>query len=231
MGIKTSGAMSAGSGGGSKYPVLLAATYPAKLVWVIDLGVHVEYYGKDAKDARDQLQLVWEMSDEFMKDEDGKEDEEKPRWQYQDFPLFDLVAEKANSTKTYLALDPIDNDTGRTEFEGDFEAVLGVGANITLSKTPDKKDPNKFWNNVTSVTPMRAKDQRKLPGLVNEPKVFTMDDPDKGVFLSLPDKMQEKIKSSLNFGGSKLDKLLSGEVVGDDKAAFEPEDDEDELDF
>jgi len=106
MGLKTTGAASASSGGGSKQEALPAASYPARLVQVIDLGVHIEHFKGEAKDPRDQMQLVWEMTDEFLLDEEGNEVEDKPRWQYQDFPLYGLGADLAKSTKTYLAIDP-----------------------------------------------------------------------------------------------------------------------------
>jgi hypothetical protein len=47
-----------------------------------------------------------------------------------------------------------------------------------------------------------------VPELVNEAKVFTLDDPDMSVFNTLPDFLKAKIISNLNFQGSSLQELI-----------------------
>ena len=41
--------------------------------------------------------------------------------------------------------------------------------------------------------------------------MFTLDEPDMDVFSALPEWLQERIKSNLEFKGSPLDKILNGD--------------------
>ena len=66
-------------------------------------------------------------------------------------------------------------------------------------------------NYIGGTSAPRAKDAAKYNELVNEPKVFSMDNPDVEVFESLPDFLKDIIKGGLEFEGSKLDRLLKGD--------------------
>lgn len=196
------------TGNGSKDypPPLEAGGYPGRLVRVIDLGLQKQRpYKGEEKPPANMLTTVWELSDEFMKDEDGNDLTDKPRWIWEEFPLFSLEADRAKSTTRYNALDP------SHQYEGDWSQLVGVAANINIVQNPDSKDKTIIYNNVSNVTPLRAKDAAKLPDLVNEPVVFTLDDPDVEVFRSLPERIQKRIKEGLEFEGSLLDRRLSGE--------------------
>jgi len=63
------------------------------------------------------------------------------------------------------------------------------------------------------LTTMRPKDAAKAEPLKKEPKVFVLDEPDLEVFNSLPDWLQDKLKSNLEYQGSKLQALLSGDTA------------------
>ena len=67
---------------------------------------------------------------------------------------------------------------------------------------------------------MRPKDAAKAEPLKKgEAKVFVLDDPDMEVFNSLPDWLQDKIKSNLEYAGSELQEALEG---ADDEPAPKP---------
>jgi hypothetical protein len=186
---------------GKRPPVLDEGAYPARLVWVIDLGLQPQDAFKgEPKPPAYALQTVYESSDEYMPNEDGEPDETKPRWFWDDFPLYPLKSDLAKSTKRYYALDP------NEQAGGDWAQLIGNPVNIALTKSKGK-DGNDY-NNVGGTSSVRPKDAAKLPKLINEPKVFDLSDPDIDVFLSLPAKLQEKIKSNLNFEGSLLQKRL-----------------------
>ena len=72
-------AKEAAGGSGKQVPVLEAGTYPARLVIVASLGIHKQSYLGEEKSPRLQLQTVYELLDEFMEDEDGNPDKDKPR--------------------------------------------------------------------------------------------------------------------------------------------------------
>ena len=100
-------AKTASSGGGMNIEPLEPGTYPARLVQVVDLGVQAQrpYQGKE-KDPVQEILLTYEFVDEFLKDEDGNEETDKPRWLSESMPLFNLSSERAKSTLRYNALDP-----------------------------------------------------------------------------------------------------------------------------
>ena len=190
------------TGGGSKFlaEVMDPGTYPGRLVHVIDLGIQKQDdYEGQKKDPAKMVNVTYEFSDEFMKDEDGNELTDQPRFLSEMFNVFPLSSEKAKSTGRYLALDP------NVEHGGDLSKLLGAPCLITVV---NKERKGKIYNNVGALSAMRPKDAEKLPPLVKEPKLFDLDDPDLTVFLSLPDFIQEKIKQNMDFKGSALEALL-----------------------
>lgn len=197
-------AATAGNGSKKTYELLEPGGYPARLVQVIDLGLQNQrpYMGQE-KAPMQEIMLTYEFADEFIKDEDGQDMKDKPRWLSETMPLNNINADKANSTKRYKVLDP------KLEFGGDFGKLLGRACNVTVVINPNKKDPtHPGYNNISGISAMRDKDIAKLPPLINKPIVFDLDEPDIEVFLSFSKYVQDKIKSNLTFNGSKLQKLL-----------------------
>jgi hypothetical protein len=176
--------------------VLDEGAYPARLVQVIDMGLQPQrpYQGQEKAPAY-MITTIYESSDEFMADEDGNPDESKPRWFWEELPIYNLDQDKAKSTKRYYALDP------NEEAGGDWSKLIGNPVNVALTISGE-------YNNIGSTSTMRPKEAQKLPPLVNEPKVFDLGDPDVDVFLTLPQRLQDKIKNNLNFEGSALEKAL-----------------------
>ncbi len=82
------------------------------------------------------------------------------------------------------------------------------------------------YNNVGNVAPMM--EGVEVAELVNESKVFTLDDPDLDVFNSLPDFLQEKITGNLNYQGSTLQAVLDGDLshIGEETPDSDEADDE-----
>tara|TARA_Y100000310_G_scaffold319188_1_gene374165 strand:- start:9533 stop:10192 length:660 start_codon:yes stop_codon:yes gene_type:complete len=209
--------------GGMTAPTLEAGVYPARLVQLLDLGLQTQrpFQGQEKKPCV-EIMLTYELTDEFMKDEDGEDILDKPRWVSETISLHNLNSERAKSTIRYKALDPT------MKYEGDFTKLIGVACNVTIVLNPGKE--GKVWENVGGVASMRAKDADKLPELVNPVKVFDLDEPDMEVYAKLPDWVQEKITSNLNFNGSSLQELLN---CGVEEVAEEEADagSEDEIPF
>lgn len=187
---------------GQQQEAMEAGTYPARVVQVVDFGVQEQraFQGQDKPPAQ-TIYMTYEFLDEFCKDENGEDVEDKPRWLSEQFPLFSLEADLAKSTKRYYALDPDEN------FGGDFTLLVGSPCMVTINQYGPEGN---LKNGVSSVAPMRPKEAAKAPELVNPPKVFLIDEPDLEVFKSLPEWMQGKIKEGLEFKGSALDKALNG---------------------
>lgn len=180
---------------GPKAPLIDEGAYPARLQGVVDCGLQPQSYGGESKKPANEIWTTYELSDEFMPDEDGNPNEEKPRWFSEFVALYNLDSDKARSTKRYYALDP------NEEEEGDWAKLIGRPVNVVIVTKGE-------YNNIGGTSAMRPKEAAKLPELVNPSRVFSMDDPDVEVFLSLPNFVQDKIKNGLEFEGSKLDELL-----------------------
>jgi hypothetical protein len=191
------------SNSGPKAPAIDEGAYPARLVQVIDLGLQKQEFGGEVKPPKNDIWTTYELVDEFMTGEDGEPDTEKPRWLSERIPLNNLDSDLAKSTKRYYALDP------NEEEDGEWANLLGRPALVVVTK---KKREDGDRNYIGGTSAPRAKDAAKYAPLVNEPKVFMLDNPDLEVFNSLPDFLKEIIKEGLEFEGSLLDKLLKGDV-------------------
>lgn len=178
-------------------------TYPGRLVSIIDLGIQPQVYQGEEKSPKQEIMTTYEFLDEFLKDEEGEDIEDKPRWLSETFTLNSLDQDKAKSTQRYYALDPTE------EHGGDWEMLLGSPAMITVVQNPGKgKNAGKIFEKIANVSAMRAKEASKAKPLVNETRFFDMSNPDVELFLSLPDWVQKKIKDGLEFEGSLLDTKL-----------------------
>lgn len=191
-------------GGGDRVeqPLLDEGTYPIRLVQIIDLGRQTQRpYQGQAKPPVQMIRLTYELLDEFCVDKDGNIDEERPRWISEDIPFHNLEADKAKSTQRYLALDP------KQVHEGDWTELAAAPGLLTITNNESK---GKTYNNVGSLSAMRAKDVANAPELVNPVAIFVLDDPDLEVFNKLPQFVREKITSNLDYEGSALEALLEG---------------------
>lgn len=202
-------------------------TYPCRVVQVLDLGVQTQKpYDNKPKAPVQEIMVTYEFLDEFCLDEDGEPQEDKPRWLSETFPFHSLDADLAKSTKRYKALDP------QEVHEGDFTQLVGTPCMVTVVHNPGKgKNADKVFQNITGVSAMRPKEAAKAAELVNEPKVFVLDEPDMTIFKSLPEWLQDKIKDNLEFEGSALQEALEEpqekpKAKPNRKAAPEPEEEE-----
>lgn len=200
--------------GGKDFPTLDAGGYPARVVGVIDLGMQPQEYMKEAKAPCNEVMITYEFSDEFLKDEDGNDMKDKPRWYSEWFPVKNIDAAKAKSTLRYNAIDP------KGVAKGDFSKTIGFPVTVTLSAEEGKgKRLGKTVNNVMNVSVMREKEAAKLPALVNPPLVFLLDSPDMDMWKRIPAWVQNKIVGNLEFAGSKLEALLGGTSTPKDNSS------------
>jgi hypothetical protein len=182
---------------------LPAGNYPVRVVQIIDYGIQPQrpYKGEDKPPAQ-EIGLTYEFLDEFMKDENGEEQLDKPRWLSENFILHNLRADKARSTQRYTALDP------KGVHDGDFSQLLETPAMLTVVNNAGKE--GKVYDNVGALSPMRPRDAANAPALVNKAVFFDLDAPNMEVFGKFPKWIQEKIQGNLNFQGSPLQRALNG---------------------
>lgn len=197
-------------------PQIEADVYPSYLVQLIDLGLQPQkpYQGKEKAPVQ-EIMLTYELSDVLMVNEDGKEQEDKPRWVSETLPFYGLFADKAKSTKRYLAFDPTE------EFGGDFSKAVGMPCNVTIVVNESN---GKTYANIGNVAPISAKKAAQMPEIKNPTKVFDLDAPDMDTFNALPEWIREKIKGNLNYQGSPLQAALEkgGEAKAKPKAEDKP---------
>lgn len=194
------------SGGGDFTPqeALEPGIYPARVVQLVLMGVQPQRPFKGvAKEPKEELYVGYELSHEFMKDEDGNPEADKPRWVGENFPFYNLEADRATSTARYNAIDP----TGVAG--GDWVQLMGHACQVTLTKEP-RKDGKGDTNYVSHVAAAMQVPGYEQPALVNAPRIFDWDNPDMEVFKQLPRWLQERLKGATNFNGSKLQAALEG---------------------
>lgn len=146
--------------------------YPSRLAQIIDLGRHYRdkwvdgqgYVADTDRPPVGYIMLTYELCTEFMKDEQGNDIEDKPRWLSESIPLLPLDSELATSTKRYLAFDR------PKKYGGDWTELLGHPCTLTVAHT--KKGRAK----VGSVTPPMKGLQ--VPEPKNAPKFFDTTAPD-----------------------------------------------------
>lgn len=195
---------------GSKVSPVAAGNYFARLVQVVDCGLQTQrpFKGEEKPPAH-EIMLTYELVTEFMKDEDGKDLEDSPRWISEIMPIYSLKADRAKSTKRITALDP-DLVHG-----GNLAEMAGLPCTVTIVSNVSKKDPSKVYTDVGNVTPpMKGV---PIAELKNEPRIFDMDEPDLEVFETFPDWVKEKLKSNLEFKGSALEAALEGSPVKEEE--------------
>jgi hypothetical protein len=180
-------------------------TYPARVVTIATLGLQPQrpYKGEEKPPAL-MLLVTYELLDEFMKDEDGNDLTDKPRWITETFPFKNLGSERAKSTARYLALDP------KAQYKGDWSKLINTPCMVTIVVEEGKgANAGKFYENVDNVAPMRAKEAEKAPELVNPAVVVDFYDPDEEALAKLPKWILKKMATSLDYEGSDLETIAS----------------------
>lgn len=194
--------------GGSnfKVEVLPNGVYPARVVQVVNVGLQPHSFNGEVKTPKVNLAVTYELSDEFLKDEEGNDLEDKPRHFSETFPFSNLKSDKAKSTLRYKALDP------KEEYRGDWTKLIETPCNVTLGISDKGK------NKILGVSSMRPKEAAKAPPLVNPAIVYDVYEPDEEQFKKLPNWIQELVKTRLDASG-----LAKSGVDLDDEIPFKEE--------
>lgn len=151
--------------GGNKFnaPELEPGGYPGRLVGICFLGVQKQKaFQGQAKKPVDEVRYTYELSDEFMKDENGEDLTDRPRWFSERLAVYGPDADKAKLTKRNKALDP-NNESG-----GDARKMLSRAGNIMLVHNPGKgANQGKVFTNVGDVGAAIKLKNYTQPDLVN----------------------------------------------------------------
>ena len=168
---------------GKAIPPIEDGTYAARLVRVVDLGVQVNPF--DSEKRANEIVVTFELMDEFLTNEDGNEDPEKPRVMSTFVKLY-RNADRGKNVEYLRALDP----SGQAE--GDWGRLQEQRAGVLLNIITKEKN-GKVHNNIDSMSPLMK--GMSLRDCIVEGYVFDLDEPDREVFEALPDWIKEKIES------------------------------------
>lgn len=223
MGLNAKNVRYESTGSGKRQDPVAEGNYIARLVQVVDFGLQAQrpFKGEEKKPAY-EVMLTYELCTEFMKDEDGNDMEDKPRWISETMPMYSLEADRAKSTKRIKAIDT------SLQHEGNLAEMVGMPCTVTVVQNVNKHDTSKVYVDVGNVTPpMKG---LPVPELKNDPVIFDLDEPDMETYERLPDWVQEKLRKNLEYEGSPLQKLLEGAVSKKEETPEEPESEEDSND-
>jgi hypothetical protein len=203
-------------------PLLEAGSYPARVVGVVYLGVQKQMAWKgETKAPKLEVQYFYELSHEFMQDDDGKDIEDKPRWFSESLPVHGPEADKAKITLRNKAIDPTDSA------DGDLSKLLSFPCSVLIIHKPGTgKNAGKTMERIGGVAPGAGKLKGYVqPDLVNDS--FYLDPWDKEAcsletFRKLPEWLRTKIMGADDFKSSHLSTLI-GE--GKDDSVGESNDD------
>lgn len=185
-----------------KQDAMEAGSYPARVVRVVDWGVQPPHpQDKYGKGPVHKISVTYEFPEEFIKDEEGNDVEDKPRWQAEQFALRPLSSDLATSTARSKAID-VDG-----KFDGDWSQYLGLPCEPVLIIN------DKGYNKIVGVNPLRKAKAAKLEDLKNPAFFFDLANPNLEDFEKLPKWEQAQICKNVNFKGSKLYDLLGGVPV------------------
>lgn len=186
-----------------------AGTYLARLVGIVDLGHQPAFqYDGGVADAAFKLTFTYELPNSKM--EDGR-----PHWVSEDMKNSDFYDPKKGISSTLMkrvyAMDP----SGELTRDGK-DLIPLIGRPCMVEVGLNKNGYTKI-KNVTG-----APEGIPVPDLVNDPIIFSFDEPNIEVFERFPEFVQNKIKSALNLPGSPLESALLAEgLIGDEEESDE----------
>jgi len=189
----------------------LKGSFPARIVQIVFLGVQDQRaYQGQAKPPVEKVRITYELSHEFMQDEEGVDQEDQPRWYSETIPFLPASSDLATSTKRFKVYRP--DVVGLDEYVWD-ETLLSTPVQLTLdSRKVDKgQHAGKTFTDVKGCTPMSKMPGYVQPELANpEKQIFfdPFDTCDIEVFNSLPEWLQGEIRGAHNFAQSELAKFL-----------------------
>lgn len=191
------------------YPVIEEGTYPARVVGLIDLGVHdkLDYKTNEpvVKNGVVQKNRKVFITFELPTERIDVEEVSKPRWVSKEYTL--SFFEKSVLSQLIKAC------VGSNEIKV-LDELIGKSLLINIGITSGGK------NKVTGASPVMK--GMEVGALENPSQVFDMDNPDMAVWERLPQFLQDKIKESHSFADSELNHKLHNEAkVKNDKDDFE----------
>lgn len=208
---------SGGSSSGPRY-LVPADQYPARVVEIIDVGLHpkLNYKTKEIEGQQYKVRITYELLTAFVPDEEGNDQLDKPVFVTEEINISPALGYADAAQQPWYSNCGIVKRArailgNPNAVVGDLAELLGKACSVLVVHEPNKRDPNIVYAKVGDVAsdPFKIMKQ-EAPPLVNEPKMLDLSDPDIDVYNSQPQFIKDKILNNLEFSGSKLEALLEG---------------------
>lgn len=193
-------------GQAKKYPVAPAGVHPGRISHVVDIGVQNREWKGEVKAPARQLAINIEMVNS-----EYEQDGEKRRHRISPRPFNVMTDSKAALQKFLKAIDP------KNTINGDFTKLAGLPLMVSVIHTTKAKDGKEItYANFGGAMP--APEGFPIKELSGNPILFSFDEPTEDQYKLLPKFLKDKIKSAVNYAGSKVEKIAS-KVDADYEAA------------
>ena len=183
----------ASDAGGGNFKRVPSGVYIGRCYSLVDLGTQVTD-GQYGLKEQHKIRLGWEL---FGDDEDGQpltvdvDGKEMPMTISKSYTV--SLHEKANLRKELSAWRG--KDFTEDEAKGGFDVEKLLGAYCMINVTTSENN-GKTYSNVAGLTPLPGALKNAKPAPVHENILFNINKPDKAVFATFHEKLQEAIKRS-----------------------------------
>lgn len=181
--------------GGSDFKRVPPGVHIGRCYRIIDLGTQEEEYQGEVK-LMQKLAVYWELHGE---DEQGQPllmDNGEPMVIWQEYTKSLGQKAKLRAVLESWRGKPFTD----AELKG-FDVSKLLGAYCMVNVTHKVSGSGKTYAQVSSVTPMPAALKNSKPAPVLENQIFDIDNPDERLFVTLHEKLQEKINNSMERKG------------------------------
>jgi hypothetical protein len=204
MGLKVKGKVSKGEKKKFERPLPKEGARPARLVKIIDLGVHRRIFKGEEKKPVQMLGFEYDLVDDtFVFDEAKGPQPIRINTGYK-YPLTVVLGqdgmphEKTNLAKHLSALDPAN------KAKGDLSKLIGAPCIITVQYN---KTGETTYANIADIGPVPDIEGFSITESPSELFIFDYDNPTKETWCALPEFIQEKIKESIHYTPEKFEYL------------------------
>lgn len=168
-----------------------AGNYVARCYSMVHIGTVKESYKGETK-LLNKVRIGWELPEEkriFHADKG-----EEPMVISKEYTL--SLNDKANLRKMLASWRGKDFTEAETK-SFDITKLIGVPCMLNIIHKPGKEDPSKIYQDISSISAMPK--GVKAPAQVNKSQILAYDDWDDEVFNKLPEFLQNKIMTSLEY--------------------------------
>lgn len=175
----------------------------AYLVRVVGLGLQSRKNPTTGdNEIKSKINFTYELSRQFMKDENGAEDKTRPFWVSEQFNVPDYYSVKSFFFQRLKAIDPDKQSGNGVSWKP--SNMLGMPCTVTIEVN---ETPKGVYSNVKGVSGVPEELKEVLTKPVNEVLFFDFYKPTKESWASLYDWERKVIRGAVDYVGSEVEKI------------------------